>query len=100
MNNQVTRVGNQGLIPPIEKAAGKVHEGSESFSDTLKKFITDVNTLQNKASKAGEKLAAGEITDVHEVMIAVEKANTSMELMLEMRNKIVEAYQEIMRMPV
>jgi len=100
MNNQVTRVGNQGLIPPIEKAVGKVQGSRESFSDTLKKFITDVNTLQNKASEAEENLATGEITDVHEVMIAVEKANTSMELMLEMRNKIVEAYQEIMRMPV
>ncbi len=100
MNNQVTRVGNQGLIPPIEKAGTKAQEGSKSFSDTLKKFVVDVNTLQNKASEAKVKLATGEITDVHEVMIAVEKANTSMELMLEMRNKIVEAYQEIIRMPV
>ena len=42
----------------------------------------------------------GEITDIHEVMIAVEEANTAMEFMLEIRNKIVEAYQEVMRMPV
>ena len=99
MNNQVSRIGKHGLIPPIEKAGGKVRESRESFSETLKKFMSDVNSMQNKASEAKEKLVTGEITDVHEVMIAVEEANTSMELMLEMRNKIVEAYQEIMRMP-
>ena len=100
MNNQVTRIGNQGIAPPAEKIGGKVQDSQVSFSDTLKQFVSDVNTLQNQASEAEAKLVTGEITDVHEVMIAVEKANTSMELMLEMRNKIVEAYQEIMRMPV
>jgi len=100
MNNQVTRIGNQGIAPPVEKTGGKVQEGHVSFSDTLKQFVSDVNSLQNQASEAEAKLVTGEITDIHEVMIAVEKANTSMELMLEMRNKIVEAYQEIMRMPI
>ena len=100
MNNQITRIGNQGIFPLQPKIEPDVKEGSETFSDTLKKFVEDVNTLQNQASDSIEKLGTGEITNVHQVMIAVEKAGTAMDFMLEIRNKIVEAYQEIMRMPV
>ncbi|RKY86908.1 flagellar hook-basal body complex protein FliE, partial [candidate division KSB1 bacterium] len=46
------------------------------------------------------KLLTGEIKDVHDVMVAVEKANTSFELMMEIRNKMLDAYREIMRMQV
>lgn len=100
MNNQITRIGNQGIFPVQTLTTPEVKEGGETFSDTLKKFVEDVNSLQNQASDSIEKLGTGEITNVHQVMIAVEKAGTAMEFMLEIRNKIVEAYQEIMRMPV
>ena len=100
MNNQISRIGGQGLIPQIEKKGAETTGSRVSFEDTLKKFITDVNSLQHRAEELQVKLATGEITDVHEVMIAVEEANTAMEFMLEIRNKIVEAYQEVMRMPV
>ena len=99
MNNQINRV-DKSLIPQIGKGGIKARESRESFENTLKEFIKDVNSLQNQASEATEKLAAGEITDVHQVMIAVEEASIAMEFMLEIRNKIVEAYQEVMRMPV
>jgi flagellar hook-basal body complex protein FliE len=96
----ITRIGNQGLIPADIKETIESVEPKESFSDTLKKFVNDVNSLQNQASESIEKLSTGEIKDVHQVMIAVEEAGTAMEFMVEIRNKIVEAYQEIMRMPV
>ncbi len=72
----------------------------ESFSNTLKKVVEDVNSLQNEMDTKIEQFSTGEIEDIHEVMIAVEEASTAMEFMLEIRNKIVEAYQEVMRMPV
>lgn len=101
VNTPITRVGGgEGLIPLMQPEAGKAAGSGESFADVLGKFVDDVNALQNKASESIEKLAAGEISDVHQVMIAVEEAGTAMEFMLEIRNKIVEAYQEIMRMPV
>lgn len=100
MNTPISRVGDKGMISPQPVQGIKTEKDSESFSTVLNKFIDDVNSLQNNADKSIEKLAAGEITDVHQVMIAVEEANTAMEFMLEIRNKIVEAYQEIMRMPV
>ena len=72
----------------------------KSFKETLKGFINDVNELQMDAGKSVEKLLTGEIKDVHDVMVAVEKANTSFELMMEIRNKMLDAYREIMRMQV
>ena len=100
MNNKISRVGDQSLITKLGKGGVKDLESRESFEKTLKKFITDVNSLQNQAAESTVDLARGEVEDVHDVMIAVEKANIAMELMLEIRNKIVEAYQEVMRMPV
>ena len=101
MNTPITRTGDIGRIAPLKPQDAKtVAENGESFSQVLERFVGDVNALQSKASESIEKLATGEISDVHQVMIAVEEANTAMEFMLEIRNKIVEAYQEIMRMPV
>ncbi len=69
-----------------------------TFEETLKGFITDVNELQQDAGKSVEKLLTGEIKDVHDVMVAVEKAGTSFELMMEVRNRMIDAYREVMRM--
>ncbi len=99
MNNQISRV-SQGIAPDIDQQKKISGESGVSFDETLKQFVTDVNSLQNQASESIEKLATGEIEDVHQVMIAVNEASTAMEFMLEIRNKIVEAYQEIMRMSV
>jgi len=101
VNTPITRIGDKGLVLPLTTPGAEKATGSgETFANVLGKFVDDVNSLQNKASESIEKLATGEITDVHQVMIAVEEANTAMEFMLEIRNKIVDAYQEVMRMPV
>jgi len=75
-------------------------EQYRTFSATLKDFLKDVNDLQQEAGRSVEKLLTGEIKDVHDVMVAVEKASTSFELMMEMRNKMIDAYHEILRMQV
>lgn len=100
MNTPIRPLGDGGF-PNVGRISGdsKKVQG-ESFDSTLKKFVDDVNSLQNEMDTKIESFATGEIKDVHEVMIAVEEANTAMEFMLEIRNKIVEAYQEVMRMPV
>ena len=96
-----------GTIDGIQGVSGlpggglkKTEQTGEKFSEVLSKFINDVSDLQNQADMSIEKLAAGEVADVHQVMKAVEEANIALELMLEIRNRIVDAYQEIMRMPV
>ena len=100
MNMPVNRVGVTGLpgIEPVSEQKPQVRD--DSFGSVLERFVGEVDSLQHQAEDARVKLATGEITDVHQVMMAVEEANLSMELMLEIRNKIVEAYQEVMRMPV
>jgi flagellar hook-basal body complex protein FliE len=67
------------------------------FQSMLVEFVGDVNEAQHTAGEAVNRLVAGEPTEIHEVMIAVEKAGVSFELMLEIRNKMLEAYQEVMR---
>ncbi|NOY77386.1 MAG: flagellar hook-basal body complex protein FliE [Calditrichaeota bacterium] len=90
-----------GVIPGdgIQKTTFQKPEG-ESFDNTLKGFIDEVNKLQLDAGESINKLAAGEINDVHDVMVAVEKASTSFELMMQIRNKILDAYREVMRTQV
>lgn len=100
MNNPVQRISDTGIAPLQLPQQERVRSTGETFGDVLGKFVADVNTLQVQADQSIDKLATGEITDVHQVMIAVEEASTAMEFMLEIRNKIVEAYQEVMRMPV
>ena len=71
-----------------------------SFGESLSQAIADVSNLQSEAGKAVSKLATGQTADLHDVMIAVEKAKTSFDLLMEVRNKTIEAYREIMRMQV
>jgi len=82
------------------KASERVKESVQSFQQVLKEFIKDVNELQLEAGEAVEKAITGEINDIHDVMIAVEKAKTSFELLMEVRNKMLEAYKELMRLQV
>lgn len=71
-----------------------------SFGTLLKNSMEEVNQLQSKADRSIEQLVTGESKNLHETMIAMEKANISFRLMMEVRNKIIEAYQEVMRMQV
>ncbi len=75
-------------------------QNNVSFGETLNKAVTDVNDLQREAGKAVERMVSGEATDLHDVMIAVEKAKTSFELLMEVRNKTIDVYRELMRMQV
>ena len=72
----------------------------ESFSSLLQQALQDVNQVHLQADAGAQKLAAGEDVDIHQVMIGMEKANVAFGLTLQVRNKLVEAYQEIMRMQV
>ena len=75
---------------------GKEVEGA-SFADTLSESLAKVNDLQKEADKAIEDFASGETRNIHETMIAVGKADLAFRLTMQVRNKIVEAYQEVMR---
>lgn len=71
-----------------------------SFADTLKDAIGNVNQLQKASDKAAQDLATGRTDNVADVMIAAEKADIALRVMVQVRNKIIDAYQEIMKMQV
>jgi flagellar hook-basal body complex protein FliE len=70
------------------------------FSDLVKDFAHDVNNMQFKAGAAVDDLVTGKAADVHQVMVAVEEAGIALDLMLEVRNRVLEGYQELIRMQV
>lgn len=72
----------------------------KSFVDTLNDAVKSVNELQQTADKKMEELATGKAKSIPDVMIAAEKADIALKLMVSVRNKAIEAYQEIMKMQV
>ena len=81
---------------PASKAGGGV-TGGASFEDTLKNAIQEVNKLQNDSDEKIAGLMKGENQDLHGTILAVQQADSSFRMMMQVRNKIVEAYKEISR---
>ncbi|HHN46743.1 MAG TPA: flagellar hook-basal body complex protein FliE [Planctomycetes bacterium] len=83
----------EGAVP----AKGTAGPG-KPFGEFLKDALGEVNSLQVDAEHAVEDLASGRTEDIARVMLAVAKADLAFETMMQIRNKLLEAYQEIMRM--
>lgn len=71
-----------------------------SFKDTVNEFVGDVNALQKESGEMTARMIKGEPVDLHDVMISAQKAKTSFELLLELRNKFLDMYREVNRMQV
>jgi flagellar hook-basal body complex protein FliE len=71
-----------------------------SFIDFLNNAVSDVNKLQLESEQLNEALAMGKTDNIHQVAIAAEKADIALQFTMQIRNKVLEAYQEIMRMSV
>ena len=84
---------NQGIQPTP-------FESQKSFGTFLKDAIQEVNVQQIESDKMTQKLILGENVDLHNVMITAQKASIALNATMEVRNKVIEAYQEIIRMPV
>jgi flagellar hook-basal body complex protein FliE len=92
-------------IKPLTTAAQKVNsttpfEAQKSFVSVLKKSLENLNETQAKSDQMTYKLANAGNVDLHQVMIASQKASVTLQATLEVRNKVVDAYQEMMRMQV
>ncbi len=75
-------------------------DGGPSFADTLKEAVGNVNQLHLDSDKKMQELATGKTDDIAGVMLAAEKADIALRAMVQVRNKIIDAYQEIMKMQV
>ncbi len=89
-----------GATKPAQSNPADGAEGGANFADTLSESLQKVNDLQKQADTAIEDFATGKTGNIHETMIAVGKADLAFRLTMQVRNKIVEAYQEVMRMQV
>ena len=90
---------SNSLLTSVNKPADN-NEKSKVFSDLLSRSLGEVNKLQEDADLASQELVVGNKKDIHQTMIALEKADVSFQLMMKVRNKIIAAYDEIRRMQV
>jgi flagellar hook-basal body complex protein FliE len=106
----MSTISGVGAVPTIEAPSrthrvgpternGKVEE-KESFADALDGAIEQVDDLHDKADRTVLGLSTGEVEDVHQVMIAMNEADIAFRMMLEVRNRIVDAYKEVSRLQV
>lgn len=89
-----------GQIGEGSESAHLSADGTSSFSQILKDSVDKVNQYQAQADTSVKELVAGRNKNIHETMLTVERADTSLKLMMQVRNKILDAYREIMRMQV
>jgi len=90
------------FLPKVQQKlqTNPINTKDVTFVDTLKTLVTDVNSQQVDAAEATEKLIKGEPVDIHDVMISAEKAKTSFQLLMELRNKGLDLYREVLRMQI
>jgi len=94
----INSISNAAVTAPLKTVSS--NEESLSFKDIIMDALKNVNALEKESDKITEDFIAGRTDNIHSVLIAAEKASISLQFMIEVRNKIVDAYQEIMRMQV
>jgi flagellar hook-basal body complex protein FliE len=91
-----------GIEMPSELSAPMSSLGtqpsSNSFASMLGQFVSDVNTQSTASAQAVNALQSGQNMPLHQAVIAMEEANVSFQLMVEVRNRLLDSYQEVMRM--
>lgn len=84
----------------LPKISGPQGASPSSFAGALEKMVNEVNQKQVASGQAVHDLQSGQNASLHQTMIAMEEASVSFQLMVEVRNKVLESYQELMRMQV
>ena len=96
----INQLGNAKEIAQTGLNGNEGQVGGTSFANVLDKTFSEVNDLMQAADKATQNMAIGRSENLHEAMIATEKAETALKFLVQVRNKAIEAYHEIMRMQV
>ncbi len=87
-------------IPNDPSDGPSVSQTEQKFSDFITSTISQVNDSQTEGDLAIQKLNSGEAQNLHDVMISVEQADISLRMLVQIRNKAIQAYEEIMRMQI
>jgi len=87
-------------LPLSQVATNPIEQTKNSFSNLIKDTIARTVEAEQQGEKAIEGLASGQARNLHEVMISVEKADISLKMLVQFRNKALQAYEEVMRMQI
>lgn len=87
-----------GMTGISDRTAAAPTSTSASFGKVVQQFVNDTNNQQLQADQSVEMLATGQSESIHETMLALTKADLSLRLFMEVRNKVIDAYQDVMRM--
>ncbi len=89
-----------GLSEMASSAITPPGSSGDSFGGVIQKFLVDANSQQLQADQAVQRLATGQSDSIHETMLAMAKADLSFRMLMEVQGKVIDAYQEVMRMQV
>lgn len=95
MPNSIDKIGSLNTL--ATSAVEKTEATNGDFSKILKESLEEINDTQVKGDRAMADIATGQVKDLHQAAIAINKAEISMKMMLEVRNKALNAYKEIAR---
>jgi len=97
---EIKGIGSSRPQYSLELPQSNHHAGIKGFKDYLQEFIREVDELQKQADTESSGLASGKTDNIHKAMITMEKADVSFRLMVEVRNRIMSAYNELIKMQV
>jgi flagellar hook-basal body complex protein FliE len=98
--NSIQSLNNLATTLTPANTTSAVEKSTSAFGDMLKNMVSETNKAQSVGDNAVANLEAGKAEHLHEVMIAVEEAEMSLKMLVQMRNKALTAYEEIMRMQI
>ena len=98
--NDITLVNHLNTLSSPQQPAKQASGSGSSFLDTMKEAISKTNQAQLSADQSAQDLATGKSSNIHQTMVAMEEADISMRLLVQMRNKVMDAYTTIMNMQV
>lgn len=97
---EINKINNYLKFNDYQETKTLETENKNNFGDFLKNAVNEVNNMQIESENYKQKLVIGEVDNLHDLSIATEKANVSLQVVMSVRNKIVEAYKEIMRIQI
>jgi flagellar hook-basal body complex protein FliE len=100
MGDMMIRGISGPITVPKVKGGSSAPDAGKGFGNILEGAMGQVSQLDHEADQAVEALAAGRSEDVHNTMIALQKADVSFQLLMQIRNKVVSAYETVMRMQI
>ena len=96
----ITNIPIPGELRTIGTIQQPEKQAAPGFADHLKEFISDVNTEMQHSEKITADFAEGKVNNIHETILAAERAKIAFQLVGSIRTRILEAYNEVMRMPI